>query len=97
MDDVQIVGDFSNGRLDVATAFVASALQTAAFDGTLPLLNNGFQRTLVLGNGIGVDERSNVVVFIRIANANLLVRLGQLVANLVVDAVDIRRRVEVQR
>ena len=88
LDNLQVVGDFCNGWLDVTSAFVASAFQTSTWDKhASPLLHHSLQGALVLRHSVGVDEWSHVVVFVQgVANADLLVRLGELVAHLVVDA-----------
>ena len=89
LDDFQVVGDLGNGGLHITTTFVAFPFETAAWnENTTPLFDNCVEGALVLRHSIGVDQRSDVVVFVkRITNADLLVRLRQLIAHLVVNAV----------
>ena len=52
-----------------------------------PLLHHRVQRIFVSLDRVGVNEGTHMVVLVQgVANANLLVRLRQLIANLVVDA-----------
>src|SRR5690606_10558271 len=88
LDDCHFRLSLGDSRLYVTTAFVAFALQDAAFDDDVSALGNDrFKRAVVVINGHCIDKWTDVVILVkRISDAQLSVSRYDCVFYFVVNA-----------
>jgi len=87
LDNRKVVAGFRNRRADVATAFVSRSFELTAFDDEFtPLVLYSLQGIQVHLNRVLIGQRSYVVALVEgVADAQLLVGIGQNVFDLIVD------------